>query len=353
MAATVAIGFAVAAYLVANGLELLAVQFINPNLTDIVEVSDFLLAGAAGGTLFLWLHLKSTRSELLRLERAQIVVNTQLATAAQIQRRLLPTRPATIDGMMCAVRFEPAWEVGGDFYDFLPLDHDRMLIAVGDISGKGIPAAMLLAFARTVLRTGATRTTDPAQLLTLLSNALYEDNGGTPYVTCIVALVDAGQGTVTYANAGHPPGIIVGSSVRVLDTAGPPAGMFDHAVYTSDTRTLSPGDLTILVTDGISEALAQNSSLAESVVNLIARSEGPRQPSTVCETIMASARSAGGPRGVEDWADDRTVVVFQWEGPTKRLEVGLVRGGLEQHRDVDDDIRPRVVDNGIPVDHAA
>ena len=356
VSATLAIGFAVAAYLIANGLELLAVQFINPNLTDIVEVSDFLLAGAAGATLFFWLHLKSTRSELLRLERTQIVVNTQLATAAQIQRRLLPTRPATIDGMTCAVRFEPAWEVGGDFYDFLPLDHERMLIAVGDISGKGIPAAMLLAFARTVLRTGATRTTDPAQLLTLLSNALYEDNGGTPYVTCIVAMVDAAQGIVTYANAGHPPGVIVrsaGASVRVLDTAGPPAGMFDHVVYTSDTRTLNPCDLTILVTDGISEALAQNGTLAESVVNLIARSEGPRQPSTVCETIMAAARSAGGPRGVEDWADDRTVVVFQWDGPTKKLEGGLVYGGLEQHRDVDDDIRPRVVDNGIPVDHAA
>ena len=180
VAAAVAVGFALAAYLAANGLELLAVQFINPNLTDIVELSDLLLASAVGGTLFLWLHLKATRSELHRLERAQIVMNTQLATAAQIQRRLLPAQPSTVEGIKCAVRFEPAWEIGGDFYDFIPLGRDRMLITVGDISGKGIPAAMLLAFARTVLRTGATRTTDPAQLLALLSNALYEDNGGTP-----------------------------------------------------------------------------------------------------------------------------------------------------------------------------
>jgi sigma-B regulation protein RsbU (phosphoserine phosphatase) len=310
VAGAVAVGFAVAAYLIANGVELLAVQFVSPNLRDVVELSDFLLSGAAGATLFLWLHLKSTRSELYRLERAQIVVNTQLATAAQIQRRLLPTQPATVGGIKCAVRFEPAWDIGGDFYDFIPLGQDRMLITVGDISGKGIPAAMLLAFTRTVLRTGATRTTDPAQLLAL-SNALYEDNGGTPYVTCIVAVVDARQGTVTYANAGHPPAIIAGASVRVLDTAGPPAGMFDRAVYTSDTRTLDPDDLTILVTDGISEAFGEN---GRSIMTRIAKAWPAAQPSAVCDAIMSMARAANGPSGVEDWTDDRTVVVFQCEG---------------------------------------
>ena len=268
----------------AHGFEpRLVVQFINPNLTDIVELSDFLLAGAVGGTLFLWLHLKATRSELHRLERAQIVMNTQLATAAQISAA--SSASAAIDGRrnQIAVRFEPAWEIGGDFYDFIPLGRDRMLITVGDISGKGIPAAMLLAFARTVLRTGTTSVSDPAQLLALLSNALYEDNGGTPYVTCIVALVDARQGTVTYANAGHPPGIIAGSSVRVLDTAGPPAGMFDRAVYTSDTRTLKPGDLTILMTDGISEALGESET---SIVTLVASAWPRGQPSAVCDAIM-------------------------------------------------------------------
>jgi phosphoserine phosphatase RsbU/P len=344
VAAAVAVGVALAAYLAANGLELLAVQFINPNLTDIVELSDLLLASAVGGTLFLWLHLKATRSELHRLERAQIVMNTQLATAAQIQRRLLPAQPSTVEGIKCAVRFEPAWEIGGDFYDFIPLGRDRMLITVGDISGKGIPAAMLLAFARTVLRTGATRTTDPAQLLALLSNALYEDNGGTPYVTCIVALVDARQGIVTYANAGHPPGIIAGSSVRVLDTAGPPAGMFDRAVYTSDTRTLNPGDLTILMTDGISEALGESDT---SIVTLVAGAWPTGQPSAVCDAIMAYARSADGPVDVEDWTDDRTVVAFQWEGREAD------RNGSKQHGNVDDDVRARVVNDRVPADDAA
>jgi sigma-B regulation protein RsbU (phosphoserine phosphatase) len=315
----VAIGFAIVAYLTANALELLVVQFVNSNLTDVIEISDVLLASTAGTALFLWLHLKSTRSELQRLERSQIVVNTQLATAAQIQRRLLPAQASTVEGLLCAFRFEPAWEIGGDFYDFIPVGHDRMLITVGDISGKGIPAAMLLAFARTVLRTGATRTTDPARLLALLSNALYEDNGGTPYVTCVVAVVDAHAGTLTYANAGHPPAVIVGDGVRVLDTAGPPAGMFERTVYTSETRTLNPGDLTILVTDGISEALGQG-SFVTSIADLVSSGGSPGQPSTVCEAVMASARSAHGPIGVDDWTDDRTVVAFQWEGSVKPIQ---------------------------------
>jgi sigma-B regulation protein RsbU (phosphoserine phosphatase) len=273
VAATVAIGFAIAAYVTANALELFVAHFINPDVTDVVEISDVLLAGAAGATLFLWLHLKSTRSDLLRLERSQIVVNTQLATAAQIQRRLLPAQASTVDGVSCAFRFEPAWEIGGDFYDFIPLGHGRLLVTVGDISGKGIPAAMLLAFARTVLRTGATRTTDPAQLLSLLSNALYEDNGGTPYVTCIVAVVDALAGTLTYANAGHPPGLIFGRGVRVLDTAGPPAGMFERTVYASETRSLNPGDLTILVTDGSARPSARRDRLSPRLRNSSRRAD--------------------------------------------------------------------------------
>ena len=163
-------------------------------------------------------------------------------------------------------------------------------------------------------------------------------------MTCIVALVDARQGIVTYANAGHPPGIIAGSSVRVMDTAGHPAGMFDRAVYTSDTRTLNPGDLTILMTDGISEALGESET---SIVTLAARAWPRGQPSAVCDAIMAYARSADGPSGVEDWTDDRTVVAFQWEGREAD------RNGSKQHGNVDDDVRARVVNDRVPADDAA
>jgi sigma-B regulation protein RsbU (phosphoserine phosphatase) len=309
--------FAVTAYITANVLEFLVEQFSRLNLPDVIEISDVLLAAAAGVTAYLWLHLRSTRSDLLRLERRQITVDTQLATAAKIQRHLLPAQPGALETLKCAVGFEPAWEIGGDFYDFLPLGPDVMLVVIGDISGKGIPAAMLLALARTVLRTGAARTTDPGELLGQLSDALYEDNGGSPYATCIVARVDAGEGTVTYANAGHPTGVIVGpDGLRLLDHGGPPAGMFRGTRYASGSQPLRPGDLGVLVTDGISELDGQNRSPAALLADLVAAMPGPRTPAIVCDAILRYARAVDGPPGTDNWSDDRTVLAFQWLGPT-------------------------------------
>jgi stage II sporulation SpoE-like protein len=331
VAAGLAAGFAVAAYLVANGIEYFILRVIRPSLPDLVELSDFILSGAAGVTLYLWLHLKSTRAELLRLEREQIVVHTQLATAGEIQRHLLPREPPALDTLSTAVRFEPAWEIGGDFYDFISLGRDAMLVTIGDISGKGIPAAMLVAFARTVLRTHVNVTTEPADLLAQLSRVLYADNGGSPYATCIVARVDARQGIVTYANAGHPPGIIVGhSGVHFLDEAGPPAGMFPDTDYASETLPLRPCDLMIMMTDGITERVG-NGSPASSIADLVYSSPIPRTASTVCNRIMSYARSAPGPSGAEDLADDRTVVACQSLRATP---------GLEQDCEVHDDVRP-------------
>lgn len=223
-----ALGVALGSYVVANAFELVIVRWMKPSVPELVEASDLILAAAVGVTAYLWLHLRTTRTDLHRLEREQIVVSTQLAAAAEIQRRLLPSQPRTVNGIACAVGFESAWEIGGDFYDFLPIAHDAMLVVIGDISGKGIPAAILLAFVRTALRVAAARTTDPAELLTALSDALYEDNEGTPYATCLVSRVDTQRGTLTYANAGHPPGVIFGpQGVQVLDSGGPPVGMFE------------------------------------------------------------------------------------------------------------------------------
>lgn len=315
-AAGFAFAFAVIAYITANGFEFLVGQFFRLNLPDVIEISDLLLAAAAGVTAYLWLHLRYTRSDLVRLELRQITVDAQLATAAEIQRHLLPAKPTTLETLRCAVGFEPACEIGGDFYDFLPLGPDAMLVIIGDISGKGIPAAMLLAFTRTVLRTGAGRTTDPGELLGQLSDALYEDNGGSPYATCIVARVDAGEGTVTYANAGHPTGVIIGpDSVRLLDDGGPPAGMFRGTRYASGIQPLHPGDLGVLVTDGISEIDGQNRSPAALLADLVSATPLPRTPAIVCESILGYARAAEAPPGASNWSDDRTVLAFQRLGP--------------------------------------
>jgi sigma-B regulation protein RsbU (phosphoserine phosphatase) len=311
-----ALGCALGSYVVANVFELVIVRWMRPSVPEVVEVSDLILAAAVGVTAYLWLHLRTTRTDLHRLEREQIVVSTQLAAAAEIQRRLLPSEPRTVNGIACAVGFESAWEIGGDFYDFLPIAHDAMLVVIGDISGKGIPAAILLAFVRTALRVAAARTTDPAELLTALSDALYEDNQGTPYATCLVSRVDTQRGTLTYANAGHPPGVIFGThGLQVLDRGGPPAGMFERPRYVSEMVAYRPGDLAVLVTDGITEKDTQDRPPEALLASLVDQVPPPKTPARVCDAIMTFARVADGPLGIEGWSDDRTVLAFQWAGP--------------------------------------
>jgi serine phosphatase RsbU (regulator of sigma subunit) len=310
--AGLAVALAITADVVANTIEFLFLHFISPNANDVIEISDLLLASAAGFMAYLWLDLKRAREFVHRLERDKVIVTTQLATAAEIQRRLLPSPPPSSGAIATAVRFEPAWQIGGDFYDFIRVGRHTMLIVIGDISGKGIPAAMLLAFARTVLRMGAAQTTDPAELLELLSKALYEDTHGSPYATCLVVRVDQPLGTLTYANAGHPPGLIVGASDdRLLDGGGLPAGLFPNVDYISRTLPFAKGDVAVLVTDGVTEADRQARPIAALLSDLVRRMPSSHTPATVCEAILDQARQGEGPGGIEEWEDDRTVVVFE------------------------------------------
>jgi len=115
----------------------------------VLLVSDAVLATAFGVAIYLWLSLRTTRTRLTDLERVQIVVDAQLSLAAHIQRHLLPSAPVESNGVQWAGRLEPAYSIGGDFYDVIPDDADGLFV-VGDVSGKGIPAALLQASAHSL-----------------------------------------------------------------------------------------------------------------------------------------------------------------------------------------------------------
>jgi hypothetical protein len=303
---------AVAAFVVANVVETGFITLVDAGSGELLWISDVVLAAALGLATYLWLSLLATRATLSRLEREQLVLETQLSIAAEIQRRLLPELPREASGLRWAARLEPAGKIGGDFYDFVSPEVGRQVMLVGDISGKGIPAALLLAFARTVFRLAAEQTNDPARIASLLSHAVYQDNQGAPYVTALICSIDAAARTLIYTNAGHPPGVILRrQGTEHLDVGGPPAGLLPDARYESASLHLAPGDAGILMTDGVSEALALDLLPLERVVERVARgSGGPRTPGGLCDALILEARRRGGPTGVEGWADDRTVVAF-------------------------------------------
>ena len=243
---------------------------------------------------------------------AQLVTDTQLSLAAQIQDHLLPRIPAESNGVLWAARLEPAYRVGGDFYDVLPGEGDSLFV-VGDVSGKGIPAALLQASAHALFRTFAHETRDPAELLTRVSKEIYAENAGGSYLTCLLVRINSAARTMVYTNAGHPAGLMVGpSGCRLLLRGGPPAGLFPETAYESEVLSIVPGDLGVIVTDGITEAIDEGdaATVDDVLKRTISAIPEPLTPERVCDALMEVARRGPGPRGVANWQDDRTVLAF-------------------------------------------
>ena len=305
-----AAGAAVLAFLVATRAETLYIRLARANRAEVEWISDLLLSLGFALVVWLWLDLRATRGELERLERARIVLDTELALAAQIQRNLLPAAPAPSRGLSVAARMEPAGQIGGDFYDFVSPDPETVVFVLGDISGKGVPAALLMASTRTLFRNLVRETQEPAALATRLSRAFHEDNGGAPYATCVMGRFDMRQRTLTYVNAGHPAGLVLGPlGRRALESCGPPVGILPSIVYSATTVPLAPGDVGILVTDGITEAAEGIDIEASDLLDRALPTLGsPPRADEVSQAIMALTRGLGpAPGGVPD---DRTILAF-------------------------------------------
>jgi sigma-B regulation protein RsbU (phosphoserine phosphatase) len=309
------IGVAIVTYGSARAADLLFLRVVRPPRGEVLFVSDLILATAFGGAVYLWLNLRATRTRLTTLEREQIVLETQLSLAADIQRHLLPPIPVGSNGVRWAGRLEPAYRIGGDFYDVIPTGADDLFI-IGDVSGKGIPAALLQASAHALFRTLARETLNPADLLTRISKEIYAENAGGSYLTCLLVRVDSATRTMMYSNAGHPVGMMMGTSGRrLLTRGGPPLGLFPETVYEAEVVPVEPGDLCVIVSDGITEAMEEDGVAAVDVLNrTICDIEEPRTPERVCNALMEIAQRKTGPVGVANWQDDKTVLAFLFDG---------------------------------------
>jgi sigma-B regulation protein RsbU (phosphoserine phosphatase) len=307
--AAVSSALAGVAYVVAGAAEIVLIRAFSVSESELAWVSDVVLSAAFGVAVYLWRHLRATRRALLERERAELVLNTQLAVAADLQRRLLPALPEGPAGTEWAASLRPAGQIGGDFYDVVLRRDGQVIVLVADVSGKGIPAAMALSTLRAAFRARAQGDDGPAQVLSQISAVLHDQWAGSPYLTGIVALVDVEAGTLRYACAAHPAGLVIGpSGSRRLESLGPPAALIPGAEYEERSLAVGPGDLCVLVSDGVTEALGERADAAiESIARRVAAS-GHAQG--VCEAVMTAAMAGPGPAGVSDWDDDRTVVVF-------------------------------------------
>ncbi len=274
-------------------------------------ISDVVAAIAVTTLTYLFLDLRTTRAQLLDADRARIIQDGEFRLAAEIQRTLLPEIPPMTPGYRWAARMEAARQVGGDFYDFVTADDGAVLLILGDVSGKGVPAAMLQSSLSTLFRVHASMTTEPDTIAARMSEALLRQTGGRPYATAILARFDRFPRRVTYVNAGHPAGLVLrGTEILQLDAGGPPLGLLAGARYDRASLDLVSGDFGVLVTDGVTEALDLTPlSLGRAL------EEGPLQrpitPSEGCDYLLGLAAGSPGPPGAGAWSDDRTAIAFR------------------------------------------
>jgi Stage II sporulation protein E (SpoIIE) len=310
---------ACAVFIVAVLAETWLIALLQPSEGELTWISDLVLAITLGVVLYLWLNLRFTRAALVHLERNRIVVDTQLAVAAKIQRDLLPETPSPRHGASWAVELVPAGRIGGDYYDFVDLDGHSQIAIIGDIAGKGIPAAMMLVYVRAVFRQAVRETRDPRAIVSRLAEAVYAETRGDSYLTCIVVRLDEHARQLTSTTAGHPPALITGESFRQLTRGGPPAGLLQNSAYEQETLDLVPGNRVIFVTDGITERVSGGLESA------IAHLDGYGSADELCAAVLRLSEGPDAAAPIDEWDDDRTAVVLAMdseEGPRRRMDFG-------------------------------
>jgi len=199
--------------------------------------------------------LELVEQRLEQEERERERIEQELRVARDIQQASLPKEVPTLKGWEISPYYRPAKEVGGDFYDFHPLSDGRLGLAVGDATGHGVPAALVMASARSMLRAVAQASDSPGGALRKVNDALVTDIPPNMFVTCFYAVLEPESGSLTYANAGHDlPYLHRNGDAEELRATGMPLGLMPEMGYEEKQTILKAGEAALLYSDGLVEA---------------------------------------------------------------------------------------------------
>jgi len=246
-----------------------------------------------------------------------ISIQQDLRTARNIQQSILPNIfPPFPEHPECSVYASmiAAKEVGGDFYDYFMIDNQHLGFVIGDVSGKGITAAIFMAVSRTLIRATGIKGVSTRECMNYVNRLLCSDNDSGMFVTVFYGILNLTNGEVEYVNAGHnPPYILSGNSTELVEmTGGPVLGCFEDVEYQSKKTQLKPGDLLFLFTDGVTEAFNNKEELygEERLVRFLETQWSHSSEELVKESIRSvSEFSSGAPQ-----SDDITLTAIQYHG---------------------------------------
>jgi sigma-B regulation protein RsbU (phosphoserine phosphatase) len=187
----------------------------------------------------------------------QELISRQLETAREIQSRLLPQGAPRLSGYDIAGTCIPTFEIGGDYFDFIPLSRNRLGLAIADVAGHGIPSALVMTAFRALLRTKARSKLGPASITNAVNRILPEFTGENQFVTAMYAILEAHSGKITYINCGHPPPLLLRGSGEIgkLDPQNIALGVFPDIQLKDEQNLMNAGDVLVLYTDGVTELM--------------------------------------------------------------------------------------------------
>ena len=245
----------------------------------------------------------------LFVQRERLEEQLRLAIESGREERVSALRD--VPGWDAAAFTVPRYEIGGDYYDQIPLADGRLGLVVADVSGKGSLAAMTLTTFRAILRTQVEGEPEPVRTAAAANRLLRDRVAPTEYVTAVYGVLDPARGVLAYANCGHAPPIHVLADGRFtkLTTGGPPLGLLAGARYLAGEVTIGPGDLLLLFTDGVVEA--EDASGREFGVDRLARVAAAVRRLPSAEIVDAIVRETAEFTGSVEYADDFTVLALK------------------------------------------
>lgn len=271
-----------------------------------LKLSDVLSSQAAIG-IENWILQQRRREE----EQARIRMEEEIRMAREIQSSLLPNGPPQVPGYDIACRGIPARSVGGDYYDFIPVDEGRLALCLADVSGHGMPAALLMANLQAMIRCQAIAALSPSECVRRCNRLLYRSTHAERFVTCFYGILDIQSGVLTYTNAGHNHPLVVppGGANRALSTGGLLLGVREEPDYQEASLTLERGHALVIYSDGITEFFdAENREFGvEGLEAALARTRDGSAARILDEILQSVGAHAGG----RSQPDDMTLVVLR------------------------------------------
>ncbi len=265
------------------------------------------------------IDLRKYIAELARTTAEKERIQSELRLAHDMQQEILPKVFPPLpkaDTIAIFAQMQPAKEVGGDFYDFFPVDDDHMAVVVGDVTGKGVPAGLFMMRVRAMLRSSAMGTLSAAEALARVNQVIFQENPSATFATMFYFVCNIRSGTVTFCNAGHnPPVLLQAGRAQFLSSAskagrGLPVGALEDGLYADGTLSLGLGEALVIYTDGVTESSnACKEMFGEERLRQILEANAGLEPESLCRQVFAGISEH---QGDAEQFDDIAVLIFKF-----------------------------------------